>query len=158
MNTSLEGRLALVTGASSGIGCEVARRLCASGMKVAGCARRQDRLAELAAELGDAFMPISCDLSDLEATIRMCDEARRQLGGVDVLINNAGFGRNEPLRTAPSPASKLADSPNTRSNSDTAPSEMSGVIADCADRASVGMATGRASKRMRADAAMVGRR
>jgi NADP-dependent 3-hydroxy acid dehydrogenase YdfG len=80
----LEGKTAIVTGASSGIGAAVARALTAEGARVAGGARRTDRLeTEIALEL-DVTDPASCE--------RFVEEAVRVLGGLDILVNNAGLG------------------------------------------------------------------
>jgi 3-hydroxy acid dehydrogenase / malonic semialdehyde reductase len=86
----LEGKTAIVTGASSGIGAAIARALAAAGARVAGGARRLDRLeTEIALEL-DVTDPASCE--------RFVEEAVSQLGGLDVLVNNAGLGLGrEPL-------------------------------------------------------------
>ena len=91
-------RVALVTGASSGIGAAVARMLAASGMRVALCARRVDRLNELAGEIGaDRALALEANLRDEAQILAAFDAVRRRWGGVDVLINNAGLGRNAPL-------------------------------------------------------------
>lgn len=96
-------RVALVTGASSGIGRAVARMLAAEGMRVALCARRAERLNELAGEIGNArSLVVPADLSDEAQILAVFDEVRRQWGGVDVLINNAGLGRAAPLLSADS--------------------------------------------------------
>jgi NADP-dependent 3-hydroxy acid dehydrogenase YdfG len=80
----LEGKTAIVTGASSGIGAAVARALAAEGARVAGGARRTDRLeTEIALEL-DVTDPASCE--------RFVEEAVRELGALDILVNNAGLG------------------------------------------------------------------
>ena len=80
----LEGKTAIVTGASSGIGAAVAHALAQAGARVAGGARRTDRLeTELKLEL-DVTDPASCE--------RFVEEAVRELGGLDVLVNNAGLG------------------------------------------------------------------
>ncbi|MEB3360375.1 MAG: SDR family NAD(P)-dependent oxidoreductase [Synechococcales bacterium] len=93
-------RVALVTGASSGIGEAIARRLAQEKYRLALCARRQSRLAPLAAELdqsGTEVMAIPTDLRQ-EAEILDCfGKIRDRWGGVDVLINNAGLGRQAPL-------------------------------------------------------------
>ena len=79
----LEGKTAIVTGASSGIGAAVARALAAEGARVAGGARRTDQLeTEVALEL-DVSDPASCE--------RFVEEAVRELGGLDLLVNNAGL-------------------------------------------------------------------
>jgi 3-hydroxy acid dehydrogenase / malonic semialdehyde reductase len=79
----LEGKTAIVTGASSGIGAATARALAAEGARVAGGARRLDQLkTEVRLEL-DVTDPASCE--------RFVDEAVRELGGLDILVNNAGL-------------------------------------------------------------------
>ena len=80
----LEGKTAIVTGASSGIGAAIARAVAGAGAHVAGGARRTDRLeTEVKLEL-DVTDPASCD--------RFVAEAVRGLGGLDILVNNAGLG------------------------------------------------------------------
>jgi short-subunit dehydrogenase len=85
----------LVTGASSGIGRELALLLAAEGARVAISARRKDRLEALAVEMQTAGAPsvhvIVEDLSDPAASARLADAAEAALGHVDVLVNNAGF-------------------------------------------------------------------
>lgn len=88
-------QVALVTGASSGIGAATARRLAARGLQVALVARRRDRLETLARELraaGGVAVTIVADLAKADAPARVHDEATRALGSIDVLISNAGFG------------------------------------------------------------------
>ncbi len=80
----LEGKTAIVTGASSGIGAAIAQALKANGVRVAGGARRADRLeTDIALEL-DVTDPASCE--------RFVADAVQELGGLDVLVNNAGLG------------------------------------------------------------------
>ncbi len=80
----LEGKTAIVTGASSGIGAAIARALAGAGARVAGGARRADRLeTEVKLEL-DVTDPASCE--------RFVAEAVQELGGLDILVNNAGLG------------------------------------------------------------------
>lgn len=96
--TSLSGKTAIVTGASAGIGPVVVRKLHAAGMKVAFCARRQDRLQALADELGpERAHPVALDLRDEGATKAFFAEVIGRFGGVDVLINNAGMGHKTGL-------------------------------------------------------------
>jgi NADP-dependent 3-hydroxy acid dehydrogenase YdfG len=90
------GKVALVTGASSGIGEAVARRLSAAGLKVALLARRRERLEALAAELTPALV-LPCDLRDEAQLLAAFARVRQEWGGVDVLVNNAGLGRRAPL-------------------------------------------------------------
>ncbi|MBX3184991.1 MAG: SDR family NAD(P)-dependent oxidoreductase [Polyangiaceae bacterium] len=91
------GRVALVTGASSGIGAAVATELAELGMHVVLAARRPERLTELAARLGAGATAAPVDLRDAEAVARLFERIRADHGGVDVLVNSAGLGRETPL-------------------------------------------------------------
>jgi NADP-dependent 3-hydroxy acid dehydrogenase YdfG len=84
------GRVAVITGASSGIGAETARALAAAGLRVALLARRADRLAELQSELGDRAIAIEADVTDRDSLVAAAERVQAELGGADVLINNAG--------------------------------------------------------------------
>jgi short-subunit dehydrogenase len=89
----LQGRTALVTGASGGLGTHLARRLAREGMNVAVSGRREDALEAVAAELGKLgvkSVAVPADLSDLSATDALLDSVERTLGPIDVLVNNAG--------------------------------------------------------------------
>ena len=90
---SLAGKTAVVTGASSGIGEATARALNAAGARVMLVARRQDRLAGLANELGHGTGFLALDLAQPEAARSLLNAAIAQLGRVDILINNAGILR-----------------------------------------------------------------
>lgn len=83
-------RTALITGASSGIGREIAKNLYARGFRCILCARREDRLNELAAELGENTRVVVCDLSKREECFSLYEQVRDEKIGV--LINGAGFG------------------------------------------------------------------
>jgi 17beta-estradiol 17-dehydrogenase / 3beta-hydroxysteroid 3-dehydrogenase len=96
MAQRLEGKVAIVTGASSGIGEAVARMLASEGMRVALLARRIDRLRALARTIGES-LPIACDVRDEAQILAAFAQVRERWGGVDVLINNAGLGRHAPL-------------------------------------------------------------
>lgn len=90
----LSGQIALVTGASSGLGSRFARVLAASGAKVAIAARRMDRLEELAAEIrnnGGTALPIALDVTDADQLIAAVAKAEAELGTVTILVNNAGI-------------------------------------------------------------------
>ncbi len=86
----LDGKVCIVTGASSGFGDRFARVLSAAGAKVVVAARRRDRLDELAAELPDA-LAIQCDVSSDDQCKKLIDESIAHYGRVDVLVNNAGI-------------------------------------------------------------------
>lgn len=92
--------IALVTGASSGIGRQIALDLAARGATVIASSRSLDRLGETAAEMtrhGGASEIVECDVSDAAAVKRMVGGALAKFGRVDILVNNAGFGGYEPL-------------------------------------------------------------
>lgn len=93
-STDLSGSVALVTGASSGFGERFARVLASQGAAVALCARRVDRLEALADEInasGGKAVAIAMDATDADALINAVETAERELGLVDILINNAGI-------------------------------------------------------------------
>ena len=95
----LDGRVAIVTGASSGLGVAFTRGLAEAGADVVLAARRVDRLQETAAlvrEAGRQAVTVETDIADPEQAQRMVDHAVEQLGRVDVLINNAGIGTAVP--------------------------------------------------------------
>ncbi|KAM6933814.1 dehydrogenase/reductase SDR family member 11-like isoform 1-T2 [Xenentodon cancila] len=96
------GRVALVTGASVGIGAAVARELVRCGMKVVGCARDVEKIQKLAAECQSAghsgiLVPLKCDLTNEEEIQSMFSAIKAEHEGVDVCINNAGLAHPEPL-------------------------------------------------------------
>lgn len=90
---SLQGKSALVTGASSGLGTQFARVLAAAGARVAIAARRRDRLDELVAEIeasGGQAIAVAMDVTLAESVSEALDRVTGHLGPVDVLVNNAG--------------------------------------------------------------------
>src|SRR5207249_4796049 len=95
--TDYQGSAGLVTGASSGIGAQLARDLAAHGMRVALLARRADRLAALAEEIrrvgGDA-LPVPCDVAERASVQAAVAGVLERFGRVDLLVNNAGYGRH----------------------------------------------------------------
>ncbi|HEV8064930.1 MAG TPA: SDR family NAD(P)-dependent oxidoreductase [Acidimicrobiales bacterium] len=104
MTQILTGTVALVTGASSGIGAATARRLSADGAAVALVARRKDRLEELAAEIGDAggrALVIECDVTQQEQALEAVEGTVSELGRLDTLVNNAGVMLLGPVESAP---------------------------------------------------------
>src|SRR6266545_4827008 len=95
MKRELRGRRVLVTGASSGIGKALAEQLAQHGARLVLVARSQEKLAALADRLAAAngeAVPLVADLASDADRQRVIDEAVRRLGGLDVLINNAGIG------------------------------------------------------------------
>ena len=94
---SLQGRTALVTGASSGFGRHFARVLAGAGARVAVAARRADRLAELVAEVeraGGQALALSMDVASRASVCAAFDELAATWGVADVIVNNAGVGSN----------------------------------------------------------------
>jgi NAD(P)-dependent dehydrogenase (short-subunit alcohol dehydrogenase family) len=91
----LAGQVALVTGASSGIGLHVVRGLAERGMAVAGLARSADRLSEAMASVAEAtgarVLAVPCDVTDRAAVEATCASVTEELGHVDLLVNNAGL-------------------------------------------------------------------
>jgi NAD(P)-dependent dehydrogenase (short-subunit alcohol dehydrogenase family) len=96
----ITGEVALVTGASSGIGLYFARLLAAAGAKVALAARRTDRLAEAARDIeaeGGRCLPIECDVTRRDSVIAAVTAAEAGLGALSILVNNAGVVVSKPL-------------------------------------------------------------
>jgi serine 3-dehydrogenase len=89
----LEGKRAVVTGASAGIGEAVARDLAERGARVLLVARRAERLEQLAREIGPAAATLAIDVGRADSAQRMLDAAQEHFGGADILINNAGIFR-----------------------------------------------------------------
>ena len=94
---ALDGRTAIVTGASSGIGLSTARALAAEGARVALGARRVERLEEIAEELGEGHVVGALDVTDPESSRSFVEGAVGELDKIDILVNNAGLalGRTE---------------------------------------------------------------
>lgn len=90
----LNGKNALVTGASGGIGSAIARKLHAAGAKVALSGTRQEPLERLAEELGERAYILPCNLSDMAAVEVLPKQAIETLGSLDILVNNAGITRD----------------------------------------------------------------
>ena len=88
----ISGLTVAITGASAGIGAATARALAAEGASVVLGARRVDRLAEIANELGDRSAVVEMDVRDPEASRRLVAEAKARFGGLDALVANAGIG------------------------------------------------------------------
>ncbi|MEM8553448.1 MAG: 3-oxoacyl-ACP reductase FabG [Pseudomonadota bacterium] len=90
----LTGKVALVTGASGGIGADVARALHGAGATVGLSGTRVEPLEALAAELGERAHVLLCNLSDAEAVTALPKQAVEAMGSVDILVNNAGITRD----------------------------------------------------------------
>jgi NADP-dependent 3-hydroxy acid dehydrogenase YdfG len=98
-NSSNQGRVAVVTGASSGIGEATARALAADGYRVALLARRVDRLTTLADELDNGSIAVTADVTDRDSLVAAAHRVQDELGGADVLVNNAGVMLLGPFDT-----------------------------------------------------------
>ncbi|XP_003705303.2 farnesol dehydrogenase [Megachile rotundata] len=96
------GKVAIVTGASSGIGEATAAALVKKGVKVVGLARRVEKLQELGKKLGkDKFYPIQCDVRKEEDILKAFQWTEKELGGVDILVNNAGVAVRSQILESP---------------------------------------------------------
>jgi NAD(P)-dependent dehydrogenase (short-subunit alcohol dehydrogenase family) len=96
----LTSEVALVTGASSGIGRHLAELLAAAGAKVALAARRVDLLAEVARDIAAAdgeSLPIACDVTQSDSVVATVAKAEAELGPLTILVNNAGVVVSKPL-------------------------------------------------------------
>jgi NAD(P)-dependent dehydrogenase (short-subunit alcohol dehydrogenase family) len=97
---SVAGAVALVTGASSGIGRHFAEVLAAAGAKVAAVARREDRLLDLARDVkagGGECLPLACDVTRQDSIAVAIAAAEERLGPLSILVNNAGVVVSKPL-------------------------------------------------------------
>ncbi|MGW0883740.1 SDR family NAD(P)-dependent oxidoreductase [Streptomyces sp. NPDC002671] len=107
MNRRLEGTVALVTGASSGIGHATALELAREGASVALVGRREDRLTDLAAEISDAdgkALVVPADITTAQAAAEAVERTVENLGRLDTLVNNAGL-----MLLGPAPSADLDD-------------------------------------------------
>jgi NAD(P)-dependent dehydrogenase (short-subunit alcohol dehydrogenase family) len=101
MDLQLEGKVAVITGGSAGIGLAIARGLAAEGANVVLCARDEDRLRSAAAELpGVRVLTVPADLAVPGEPERVAEAVAAEFGGADILINNAGTGSEEKILTA----------------------------------------------------------
>lgn len=91
---SLQNKKALVTGATGGIGEAIARQLVTQGASVVISGTRQEKLDALKTELGDKLKAIACDLSNAAAVDALPDQAAEALGGLDILVSNAGLTKD----------------------------------------------------------------
>ena len=95
----ISGKVAIVTGASSGLGTVFAKGLAAAGAKVVLAARRENRLEKLVAELntdGAQALAVGCDVVREDEVVRLVESAMDHFGRLDILVNNAGIANSEP--------------------------------------------------------------
>lgn len=100
MSNNIEGKVIVITGASSGLGAATARHLCAQGASVVLGARRVDRIQSLADELtrsGGKAIAVATDVTHFDDVKKLVDTAVQDFGRVDVMINNAGLMPHSPL-------------------------------------------------------------
>jgi len=102
MDTSLNGKTALVTGGSLGLGLAMARSFYSEGAKVAIIARRQEPIDEAVEDIlkipgGGSILGISCDVTDSDSVSLMHSQVTDELGGIDILVNNAGQAAGKPF-------------------------------------------------------------
>src|SRR6185369_13755874 len=100
MTNNIEGKVVVITGASSGLGEAAARHLSAEGATVVLGARRVDRIQSLAGELtgrGGKALAVATDVTDRGQVKRLVDAALESFGRIDVMINNAGLMPHSPL-------------------------------------------------------------
>ncbi len=90
MDLGIEGKRAAVAAGSAGLGLGTARALMDAGVHVAICGRDPQRLSEAAESLGEGAHPLVADVSTVEGATRFVEEARNSLGGLDILVTNAG--------------------------------------------------------------------
>ena len=99
----LEGKRAIVTGGASGFGAGIARRFAEEGARVIVADLNDEAARALAAELGDADLGVAVDVSNAAEVAALAETANRLLGGVDIVVNNAGVGHT------PQPLDELSD-------------------------------------------------
>ena len=90
----LDGKVALITGASGGLGDKIARTLYAQGAKLALTDVRAEGMEKLKADLGDGVETFTANLSDAEAIKNLVSEVEAKFGQIDILVNNAGLTRD----------------------------------------------------------------
>ncbi|WP_433576293.1 SDR family oxidoreductase [Nocardia brasiliensis] len=100
MTNNLTGRVAVVTGATSGIGAATAQRLAADGAKVALLGRRKDRLEELAAQIGGDVLAVATDVTVQQSVLDAAATVRAAFGPVDLVVANAGVMLAAPFEAA----------------------------------------------------------
>ncbi len=109
--TSLSGKTAIVTGASAGIGRQIAIRLAEEGLQVVLAARNVEKLEELAAQLhrqGRTAISVPTDVVQHEQLVRLVQRVKTEFGRIDILVNNAGVGTFHDFHTLPLPEVRKA--------------------------------------------------
>ena len=105
MDLGLKGKVAVITGASVGIGLAIAEGLAAEGVHVVMAAREDDRLRKAARRIAKAHgvktLAVACDIASASGADALIAAPRRKFKGADILINNAGTGSNETIMEAP---------------------------------------------------------
>src|SRR4051812_3072624 len=97
MEAATHGRVALVTGASHGIGRGIAHLLVREGYRVVVAGRDPARVAAVAQEIGAAALPVVADIRNRQAIAHLVETTLNEFGTVDVLVNNAGIYPNSPF-------------------------------------------------------------
>jgi NAD(P)-dependent dehydrogenase (short-subunit alcohol dehydrogenase family) len=105
MDLKLRGKVAVLTGASVGIGLAVAEAFAAEGVNLVLAARQHDRLAGAASQISSTFgvqvVPVACDVATPTGVDQLVNATTQAFGGADILFNNAGTGSNETIMEAP---------------------------------------------------------
>ncbi|MGF6598790.1 NAD(P)-dependent dehydrogenase (short-subunit alcohol dehydrogenase family) [Paraburkholderia sp. GAS448] len=105
MDLKLRGKVAVLTGASVGIGLAVAEAFAAEGVNLVLAARQHDRLAaavnQITASYGVQAIPVACDVATVAGVDELVHATTQAFGGADILFNNAGTGSNETIMDAP---------------------------------------------------------
>lgn len=94
------GKIAVVTGASAGIGAQIVKDFAKNGITVIGLARRPEKIEEISGELGETqgkLHAFKCDVSDRESIKSVFKEIEEKFGFIHILVNNAGIGKNKTL-------------------------------------------------------------
>jgi short-subunit dehydrogenase len=105
MDLKLRGKVAVLTGASVGIGLAVAEGFAAEGVNLVLAARQRERLEKVAVDIGARHgvrvVPVACDVGTTEGVDALVRAAIQEFNGADILFNNAGTGSNETIMEAP---------------------------------------------------------
>src|ERR1700693_4319927 len=104
---TLDGKVAIVTGASRGIGLAIARKLAGLGAELGLCARSADKLEDVADELkgvGAEVVIVPTDVTSGDDILSLVQDTKQTFGAIDILVNNAGIGYFGPFHEAPEAA------------------------------------------------------